>query len=39
MVPVDLSNVEVRTKIQEIAEKEIKKEINLAIKQAKKNQT
>ena len=39
MVPIDLSNLKIRGKIQEIAEKEIKKEINLAIEQGKKNQT
>jgi spore germination protein KC len=37
--PIDLSNLKIRAKIQEIAEKEIKKEMNLAIEQGKKNQT
>lgn len=39
MAPIDLSSLKIRGKIQEIAEKEIKKEINLAIEQGKKNQT
>ena len=39
MAPIDLSSLKIRGKIQEIAEKEIKKEINLAIEQGKKNRS